>query len=84
MKGKNTSFAAGDHFASFIREKVAEGRYASASDVVRAAVRLLEERETMMASLQTALLEGEASGAATLCDFDAFVARKRGADTPSP
>ena len=82
--GKDTSFALGDHFASFVEGKVAEGRYASASDVVRAGLQLLEERETKLAALQAALIEGEASGAATPCDFDAFVARKRGAALPGP
>ncbi|MDR3489814.1 MAG: type II toxin-antitoxin system ParD family antitoxin [Bradyrhizobium sp.] len=81
---KNTSFALGDHFASFVEVKVAEGRFASASDVVRAGLRLLEEREAKLSALRTALVEGETSGAATPFDFDAFVTRKRGADAPSP
>ncbi|SDQ88837.1 antitoxin ParD1/3/4 [Rhizobiales bacterium GAS191] len=80
--GKNTSFALGDHFVSFVEGKVAEGRYASASDVVRAGLRLLEEQETRLAVLRAALVEGEASGPATPFDFDAFLARKRGQDAP--
>lgn len=79
---KNTSFSLGDHFASFVEEKVAEGRYASASDVVRAGLRLLEDQEMKLAALRAALIEGETSGAAMHFDFDAFLARKRGMDAP--
>jgi antitoxin ParD1/3/4 len=76
---KNTSFVIGDHFASFIESKVAEGRYGSASDVVRAGLRLLEEQETKLAALRTALVEGETSGAAMPFDFETFIDRKRAA-----
>lgn len=75
--GKNTSFTLSDHLARFVETKVAEGRYASASDVVRAGLRLLEEQEANLDSLRAALAEGEASGVATPFDFDAFLARKR-------
>ncbi|MBN8943663.1 MAG: type II toxin-antitoxin system ParD family antitoxin [Rhizobiales bacterium] len=74
---KNTSVSLGDRFADFIDTQVAEGRYASASDVVRAGLRLLEERETKLAALQAALAEGEASGPAAPLDFDVLIARKR-------
>jgi len=59
---KNTSFSVGDHFASFIAAQVSEGRYSNASDVVRASLRLLEEQESRLAALRTALIEGEDSG----------------------
>ncbi len=74
---KNTSVILGDHFAEFIERQVDEGRYGSASDVVRAGLRLLEEREMKIEALRTALVEGEQSGAPVPFDFDAFVARKR-------
>jgi putative ABC transport system substrate-binding protein len=45
MMGESASFSLGDHFGAFVEAKVAEGRYASASDVVRAGLRLLEEQE---------------------------------------
>ena len=76
---RNTSFSLGDHFSAFIEDKVAEGRYGSASDVVRAALRLLEEREVKLNALRAALVEGENSGPPAPFDFDAFIARKRGA-----
>ena len=74
---KNTSFSLGEHFSSFIEEKVDQGRYGSASDVVRAGLRLLEEQEAKLAALRAALDEGEASGDAGPFDFKAFVAGKR-------
>jgi antitoxin ParD1/3/4 len=76
---KSTSFSLGDHFSSFIETQVAEGRYGSASDVLRAALRLLEEREAKLSTLRAALIEGEQSGASTPFDFDEFIARRRSA-----
>ena len=73
---KNTSVSLGDHFADFVDEKVRQGRYGSASDVLRAGLRLLEERETKLDALRAALMEGEESGPPTPFDFDAFIARK--------
>lgn len=49
----------------------------SASDVVRAGLRLLEEHEARVNALRDALIEGEASGQATPFDFDAFIAGKK-------
>lgn len=74
---RTTSVALGDHFAEFIAEQVAAGRYASASDVVRSGLRLLEEREAQMTALRAALEAGEASGAAEPFDVDAYVAARR-------
>ena len=74
---KNTSMSLGDHFASFIDTQVQAGRYGSASDVVRAGLRLLEEHETKVRALQEALIEGEKSGKPQPFDFDEFKARKR-------
>lgn len=74
---KNTSMSLGDHFARFIDAQVQAGRYGSASDVVRAGLRLLEEHEARVKALQGALIEGEQSGAPQPFDFDDFKARKR-------
>lgn len=75
--GKNTSFSLGEHFSSFIDREVEEGRYGSASDVVRAGLRLLEEQETKLKALRAAIDEGDASGDAGPFDFQAFIASKR-------
>jgi antitoxin ParD1/3/4 len=42
-----SSYAIGDHFEQFIKAKVKEGRYASASEVVRDGLRLLEEQDRL-------------------------------------
>lgn len=61
---KNTSITIGDHFDRFIAAQISSGRFGSASEVVRAGLRLLEERETKLAALRSALESGERSGVA--------------------
>lgn len=74
---KNTSITLGDHFEGFIGARVSAGRYGSASEVVRAGLRLLEEREAKLEALQAALLEGENSGKAMPHDASAFLTSMR-------
>ena len=74
---RNTSVSLGDHFVGFIDERIASGRYSSASDVVRAGLRLLEEHEARLESLREALAEGERSGAASAFDFETFIADRK-------
>ena len=76
---RNTSVSLGDHFARFIDAQVDGGRYGSASDVVRAGLRLLEEREAKLDALRSALSEGEASGPPEAFDLDGYLRSKRGA-----
>jgi antitoxin ParD1/3/4 len=59
---KNTSITLGQHFDTFIAEQVKNGRFASASETVRAGLRLLEEQEAKLAALRQALQTGEDSG----------------------
>jgi antitoxin ParD1/3/4 len=73
---ENSSLNIGEHFSSFIEAKVAEGRYGSASEVVRAALRLLGEQEVELDALRSALIEGETSGPSAPFDFDEFLAGK--------
>jgi antitoxin ParD1/3/4 len=74
---RNTSISLGEHFAGFIDEQVETGRYNSASDVVRAGLRLLEEHEAKVKALQDALIAGETSGPAVPFDGAAFLKKMR-------
>ena len=73
---KNTSFSVGEHFNGFIKAQVSQGRYSSASDVVRAGLRLLEEQETRLAALRAALIEGEESGVSSRSVHDIWTEAK--------
>ena len=59
---RNTSVTIGNHYETFIAQQLIEGRYGSASEVVRAGLRLLEEHEVRVQQLRAALIEGEKSG----------------------
>ena len=72
-----TSLSLGEHWEVFIKNEVASGRYGSASEVVRAGLRMLEEHETRLAALRAALIEGEESGPSTAFDFDEFIKEKK-------
>lgn len=55
-----TSLSLGSHWEGFIRGQVESGRYGSASEVVRAALRELEERQSRLAALRAHLDQGAA------------------------
>jgi antitoxin ParD1/3/4 len=59
---KNTSILLGDHFESFITKQVRTGKYSSASEVVRAALRMFEHEESKKNELVKELKKGEKSG----------------------
>jgi len=65
---KNTSILLGDYFNSFIQEQISSGKFSSASEVVRSALRLFEQEENSKKELISALRKGEDSG--FIDDFD--------------
>ncbi len=66
--GRNTSVSLGDYFENFVDNRVSEGRYKNASEVIRAGLRLLEEEENKIRLLKNAIEEGMESGIKK--DFD--------------
>ena len=62
---KNTSVALGNYFESFVENKISQGRYKNASEVIRAGLRLLEVEESYLTTLKSAIQEGLDSGIST-------------------
>ncbi len=82
-----SSYTLGTHFEGFVRQLVESGRYASASEVIRDSLRLLEEREKLerakLEALRAAINEGLDSGSAEALDMaeiKAAARRERGKD----
>ncbi len=71
----------GAHYERFVRDLVASGRYASASEVMRDGLRLVEEREQVRAAkldaLRRDIREGLDSGAPEPLDMAAIKAEAR-------
>lgn len=65
---RTVTVSLGPHYEEFIQTSIAGGRYNNASEVVRAALRRLEEDEARLAAIRAALIEGEESGIVE--DFD--------------
>jgi len=62
--GRNTSVSLGNYFEDFVDNKITQGRYKNASEVIRAGLRLLEEEESKIQFLKNAIQEGLESGIA--------------------
>src|SRR5450631_1727072 len=69
VMARNTSILLGTYFEDFISSEVSSGKYSSASEVVRTALRLLELDESKKKELVKALQQGEKSG--FIKNFDA-------------
>ena len=71
---KTQTLSLGEHWNSFIESRLKTGRYASASEMVREGLRLLEEKEadSKLEALRQALIEGEESGDAGELDMNAI------------
>ena len=63
----------GEHFDGLIAHQIESGRYGSPSEVVRAALRLLENSENSLETLRRLLEKGEQSGIADY-GYEAFLA----------
>jgi len=59
----NTSLSLGEHWEIFIKNEIASGRYGSASEVVRDALRSLEMRKSKLDALRMHLAQGAAQAA---------------------
>lgn len=62
----------GEHFDGFIAHQIESGRYSSASEVIRAGLRALEDSESKLAALRQMLTDGEESGTAEY-SYDSFI-----------
>lgn len=67
-----TSLSLGGHWEEYIRQEIESGRYTTASEVVRDALRALEDRGKRLEALRAHLAEGAGQAAAKdfVEDFD--------------
>ncbi len=73
---KNTSVILGKEHDKFISAQIKKGRFASASEAMRAGLRLLEEQELKVELLRRAINKGETSGVPVPFDMGDFMASK--------
>ena len=59
-----TSLSLGEHWENYIKNEISSGRYGSASEVVREALRAMEERKTKLEALRAHLAQGAAQATA--------------------
>ena len=74
-----TSFSLGEHWEAFLRAQVESGRFATISEVLRESLRQMEARETRLAALRAAIVEGENSGPAEPFDGEEIIRKARAA-----
>lgn len=79
---KNTSILLGDHFENFISSQIQSGRFSSASEVVRTALRLFEQEENQKNALIKELKKGEKSGFVQKFDRKKFITNLNGKHLP--
>jgi len=76
MGQHSTSFTLSKPFQKFAAEQVESGRFASTSEVIRAGLRLLQEREAKLEALRAAIQEGYDSGPSLPFDMRAWIEKK--------
>lgn len=74
--GKNTSVVLGQSQEAFIKRSIDSGRFGTASEAMREALTLLEERELRLEALRRAIDEGDASGNPQEFDVQEFLAER--------
>ncbi len=74
---KNTSILLGDYFDNFINRQIQVGKFSSASEVIRAALRMFEYEETKKTELIEELKKGEKSGFVKSFDRQKFLRNLR-------
>ena len=72
---RTVTVSLGSRYEEFIQTSIAGGRYNNASEVIRAALRRLEEDEARLATIRAALIEGEESGIVEDFEPTGFVKR---------
>jgi antitoxin ParD1/3/4 len=77
IMSKNTSIILGNHFDQFIQNEIKEGRYSSASEIIRNGLRLLEHERNIKDRLDDALVVGLESGTPKVFDNEDFKKRMR-------
>lgn len=73
---KHVSVEIDEQMDAFIGEQISHGNYASPSEVIDAALKLLRSRAEREA-IAAAIAEGEASGEPQGFDFENFIEKKR-------
>ena len=67
---KNTSVSLGNYFDEFVSQQISTGRYKNVSEVIRAGLRLLENEESRLIALKSAIQDGLNSPRVENFDFD--------------
>ena len=83
---RTTSVTIGESLDGFVVKMVKSGRYGSTSEVMRSALRLLEQEENQLNLLRRAVEEGENSGVCTLSFLSMYKAKpsQRGMNSDKP
>ncbi|MCU5771474.1 type II toxin-antitoxin system ParD family antitoxin [Erwiniaceae bacterium BAC15a-03b] len=74
---RTTSVTIGEQLDAFVTSLIQDGRYGSVSEVMRSALRLLEQQEQRHILLKEAILQGERSGESSLTLKEIAEQRKR-------
>ncbi|WCG83260.1 type II toxin-antitoxin system ParD family antitoxin [Pectobacterium sp. A5351] len=74
---RTTSITIGEQLDDFVSKLIDSGRYSSTSEVIRSALRLLEQQESKTEALKKAICAGEQSGESSLTLREIAAKKKR-------